>query len=64
MGQGVKLKCLRDPTLSFVTTIGRTAGGIDGAKPRELRLSDRVDYAGMDTDCKYPPAERGISRLV
>ena len=44
------LECLRDPTVSSVSTIGRTASGIDDAKLRELRLSDMEDYAGMDTD--------------
>jgi uncharacterized protein YbjT (DUF2867 family) len=46
----VLLECLRDPTVSSVSTIGRTASGIDDAKLRELRLSDMEDYAGMDTD--------------
>jgi hypothetical protein len=46
----VLLKCLRHPTLSGVSTIGRTASGIDGAALRKLHRSDREDHARINTD--------------
>jgi hypothetical protein len=50
VGQDVLLEWLRDPTVSSVSAIGRTASGIFDAKLRELRLGDMEDYAGMDTE--------------
>jgi hypothetical protein len=35
VGQGILLECLRDPTVSSVNAIGRTASGIDDAKLRD-----------------------------
>ena len=49
VGQGVLRECLREPTVSSVSAIGRTASGIDDAKLRELRLADMEDYAGIET---------------
>jgi hypothetical protein len=50
VGPGVLRECLRDPTVSSVSAMGRTGSGIDDAKLHELRLGNMEDYVGMDIE--------------
>jgi uncharacterized protein YbjT (DUF2867 family) len=49
VGQGVLRECLRDPDVTQVVTIGRTATGIQNAKLSEIIHSDMTNYAGLES---------------
>jgi uncharacterized protein YbjT (DUF2867 family) len=49
VGQGVLRECLRDPDVTQVVTIGRTATGIQNAKLSEIIHSDMTYYAGLES---------------
>jgi uncharacterized protein YbjT (DUF2867 family) len=48
VGQGVLLECLRDPGVTQVTTLGRTATCTRNPKLREIVHPDLENYAGME----------------
>ena len=50
VGQGVLRECLLDSGVELVTTVGRTATGVQHAKVREVVHSDLWNYASIDTN--------------
>jgi uncharacterized protein YbjT (DUF2867 family) len=48
VGQGVLKECEKDPEISEVLAIGRTAFGGTGGKVRELALPDLYDLSGVE----------------
>ena len=49
VGQGVLRECLRDPDVTQVVTIGRTATGIQNAKLSEIIHREMTNYAGLES---------------
>jgi uncharacterized protein YbjT (DUF2867 family) len=49
VGQGVLRECLRDPEITLVLTIGRTATGIQSAKLQEIQHSNLWDYTAIES---------------
>lgn len=48
VGQGVLRECLRDPGVSLVKTIGRTATGVTNAKLQEIVRQDLWNYRDIE----------------
>lgn len=50
VGQGVLRECLLDLGVQLVQAIGRTSGGVQHAKLREIVREDLWHYADIETD--------------
>src|ERR1700687_1491990 len=50
VGQGVLRECLLSPDVQLVQTIGRSAGGKEHQKLREIVRQDLFDYSDMTAD--------------
>jgi uncharacterized protein YbjT (DUF2867 family) len=50
VGQGVLRECLRDPGVSLVKTIGRTATGITNPKLQEIVRKDLWNYSDIEPE--------------
>ncbi len=50
VGQGVLIECLRDPDVTEVLTVGRSATGQQHTKLRELVHKDFLDFSAIEKD--------------
>ena len=50
VGQGVLRECLLDPGVERVTSLGRSASGIDNPKLHDLVHKDMWNYGGIEKD--------------
>ncbi|EKS34254.1 NAD-dependent epimerase/dehydratase family protein [Afipia broomeae] len=50
VGQGVLIECLRDPDVTEVLTVGRSATGQQHPKLRELVHKDFLDFSAIEKD--------------
>jgi uncharacterized protein YbjT (DUF2867 family) len=50
VGQGALIECLRDPGVTAVLTVGRTATGRADPKLRELVVPDLLDYSAVEAE--------------
>lgn len=50
VGQGVLIECLRDPDVTEVLTVGRSATGQQHTKLRELVHKDFLDFSAVEKD--------------
>ena len=50
VGQGVLIECLRDPDVTQVLTVGRSATGQDNPKLREIVHQDFFDFSAIEND--------------
>src|SRR5271154_2233218 len=50
VGQGVLRECLRDPDVSLIRIVGRTAAGVDHPKVRETILADLRNYSSVEPE--------------
>jgi uncharacterized protein YbjT (DUF2867 family) len=50
VGQGVLQECLKDPEVTAVLSVARSASGIRHPKLRDLVRGDLYDYSGLDAE--------------
>ncbi len=50
VGQGVLRECLRDPDVTHIRIVGRTAAGVDHPKVRETVHADLWNYSSIEPD--------------
>src|ERR1700730_7324189 len=50
IGQGVLRECLLDPGVQLLQTVGRSAGGVEHAKLREIVHQDLWNYEAIAED--------------
>jgi uncharacterized protein YbjT (DUF2867 family) len=50
VGQGVLRECLRDPEVSLIRIVGRSASGVDHPKVRETVHPDLWNYSSIEPD--------------
>ena len=50
VGQGVLIECLRDPDVTEVLTVGRSATGQQHPKLREIVHKDFLDFSTIEKD--------------
>jgi uncharacterized protein YbjT (DUF2867 family) len=50
VGQGVLRECLRDPLVTLIRIVGRTASGVDHPKVRETVLADLSNYSSIEPE--------------